>query len=843
MQGTATAYPQHLAGRASAGPANPARKATPRRANAGPNHLVREADILKMPQLRQAESTHAKPTTRAPHEPERPKPQHARRGQRQGVHRAAYLAIAATLVLGVVLLALGITPRAALAADESVRATTQRDAYAGGSCSHISGDQAGRGTGGYTGYANAWMLEDGTIAYCASTFAHGGVTAGDWASFHKANRADAVLSYIVAHGYPQTNVIGGTEFANGDARLATAFAVWIYTGDSLTTSSKTAPLYEAAQRLVDEARTNGDAEWEKNQYWVYEPDSGDLQSLIIAPETGSLTLRKANSQPSLTINNPNYSLAGAEYGVYDDEACNSLVGTLVTTEDGSSNTLADLKAATYYVRELKASPGFALDAQTHAIEVRPNETACLEVTELPQHNPIELVIAKLDAETGKASPLGAASLTGAEFRVSWSATGNSAQDGSESRAWTLKTDEKGEAKLDSEHLVAGDDFFLGPQGQITLPLGTLTIEETKAPEGYLKLEGMLSTQRIAAEGTSEILGCLQTTEAREQVTRGDVRLVKVDEESMERLGGIAFRISSKTTSESHVAVTDENGHIDTRASWTSHCEKTNANDAALSEDGKIDDSKLDADAGIWFYGSAEQHAEPNDELGALPYDSYRVEELRCAANAGRRLLSFDLVVTRDSTTLDLGTIDNAAPPSIGTTLTDATTKTHEAKAAEKLTLVDEVSYEGLTPGKTYVVTGKLMVRESAKPLLNAEGNEVTGTATFCPDSPNGSVNVAFEFDASKLAGTSLVAFETLEADGELVATHEDIDDEGQTVLIVEGEEPPGTPEEPEEPGEPEEPQQKQRMPQTGENPSIVLGALLVGAASLGTGLVIVRRKG
>ena len=104
---------------------------------------------------------------------------------------------------------------------------------------------------------------------------------------------------------------------------------------------------------------------------------------------------------------------------------------------------------------------------------------------------------------------------------------------------------------------------------------------------------------------------------------------------MSRLAGVPFRITSETTGESHVIVTDENGYASTAAEWNKHTHKTNANDTAAEED-------LDSEAGIWFGLAKDGKTVPaNDKLGALPYDTYTVEELRCAANEGFVLVKIE----------------------------------------------------------------------------------------------------------------------------------------------------------------------------------------------------------
>ena len=133
---------------------------------------------------------------------------------------------------------------------------------------------------------------------------------------------------------------------------------------------------------------------------------------------------------------------------------------------------------------------------------------------------------------------------------------------------------------------------------------------------------------------------------------------------------------------------------------------------------------------------------------------------------------------------------------IGTTLTDAADGDHVIEAG-KVKLTDAVEYEGLIPGQTYVMNGQLMLKASREGL-EVDGTPVTAKAEFTPEKPDGTVEVAFEFDASGLhEGDYLVAFEEcLDVSGNLVASHVDIDDEGQTVAV----DNPETPETPETPG-------------------------------------------
>lgn len=134
---------------------------------------------------------------------------------------------------------------------------------------------------------------------------------------------------------------------------------------------------------------------------------------------------------------------------------------------------------------------------------------------------------------------------------------------------------------------------------------------------------------------------------------------------------------------------------------------------------------------------------------------------------------------------------------IGTTLVDAIDGDHVI-VSSKVKLTDTIEYKGLVPGETYTAHGTLMVKSTGLALEDADGKPVTATAEFTPDKPSGTVDVTFEFDASKIEeGVELVAFEEcLDVNGNVIAVHQDIEDDGQTVVV----DNPDTPKAPDEPG-------------------------------------------
>jgi LPXTG-motif cell wall-anchored protein len=304
-----------------------------------------------------------------------------------------------------------------------------------------------------------------------------------------------------------------------------------------------------------------------------------------------------------------------------------------------------------------------------------------------------------------------------------------------------------------------------------LPYGKYRIEESKAPEGYLTNGAEPIEFEITEDG--KIVDLTGTdTSIYNQVKRGDLEGVKIGAGTHQRLAGVTFRITSKTTGESHIIVTDDNGQFSTSADWASHKHDTN--------EGK------DSEDGVWFGTS-----EPDDTKGALLYDTYIIEELRCESNKGFELIPpFEIVVSRNNVTVDLGTLTDEYEKEI-TIHTTATGKDGEKSiiAGKEVTIIDTVTLDGLEKGTKYQLKGWQMLKEENAELL-IDGQRVESDYTFTADSGEMKIEMEYTFNASSLGGQNLVTFEELydlsnEDEPVKVTEHKDIDDEGQTVLITE----------------------------------------------------------
>lgn len=287
--------------------------------------------------------------------------------------------------------------------------------------------------------------------------------------------------------------------------------------------------------------------------------------------SGSLKLKKTSADPLMTGGNECYDLKGAKYGVYSDAQCTKQEAVLTTDENGVTGT-AELPAGRYYVKELSAPAGYALSDKKYTVDVTSGSTAVVEAADYPQSAEVSLILEKTDEQTGKSVPQGNASLSDAEFTVKYYAgyyEKDPAKEGVKAaRTWVLRTDDEGKAVLKESQKVSGDAFYTNSKGNIVLPLGTVTIQETKAPEGYLINEEVFVRQ-ITSSGKSETVDTYNAPGVSEKVIRGDLHIVKFSrepEEDKDRktpLEGICFEITSKTTGKTVRIITDENGYAST----------------------------------------------------------------------------------------------------------------------------------------------------------------------------------------------------------------------------------------------------------------------------------------
>ncbi|MDR1082987.1 MAG: hypothetical protein LBL27_03860 [Coriobacteriales bacterium] len=272
-----------------------------------------------------------------------------------------------------------------------------------------------------------------------------------------------------------------TTAATGFSLNPKWYYVWIPTGNDYS--------YNSSEAGAAYWFTNGTADW-------YAINVYDVPK-------GSITLKKASSTTSITNGNDNYSLAGAVFGVYDTEA-NAKAGgtagrlTTITTNATGAGTSADLLDwGTYFVREITAPTGFVppsaqvwtviLDAKTKAVN---NGSA---ITNVPYSNSHSALVKKVDADGVEVDGAGGFTLANAEFTVRYwdgyySTVAAAEASGSAMRTWVFKTQEdegKGIVRFNADYFLRGSALYYNSAGKVVFPLGTVVVQETKAPVGYL----------------------------------------------------------------------------------------------------------------------------------------------------------------------------------------------------------------------------------------------------------------------------------------------------------------------------------------------------------------------
>ena len=223
--------------------------------------------------------------------------------------------------------------------------------------------------------------------------------------------------------------------------------------------------------------------------------------------TGSVRFHKESAMPSISDGNSCYSLAGAEISIYSDADCTDLLDTLTTGEDGYtdyySTTFREGDSVTLYFKETKAPNGFLINDEVRSITLDSEDNYTETITDMPGNDPISLVLSKRTAD-GHGS--GNTRLEGAEYTVKYYDTisdTDPAQSGSTAKyTWVFKTDENGRIRLRPDYLLDGSDGLITDFiGSYTLPVGTVTIQETKAPEGYLLNDTVYVAKTDIVNGT------------------------------------------------------------------------------------------------------------------------------------------------------------------------------------------------------------------------------------------------------------------------------------------------------------------------------------------------------
>ena len=286
------------------------------------------------------------------------------------------------------------------------------------------------------------------------------------------------------------------------------------------------------------------------QGWVYvgandgfavDRSKGQVTARFSVSYNGNLTLLKEtlNNKHLTDLCPENYSLAGATYRVSGSPNMDQNAGELVVNADGTSNTIS-LPSGTYYVKEIVAPKGYNLDTNVYTVTVTSGETATLRVKDEPKFDPLSIKVQKKSADT----PDKELSLEGAEYTVKYYKEKTEDTTGlTPFRTWIFKTDKYGQILIRDKWKIGGDELFKEDDGTTVGLYGTYTFEETKAPKGYVKTDGIISTQIIDSNNQGQSVNVLKDVVDNEKLIT--VEVDKVSEETTgvkTKIGGAIMQL-------------------------------------------------------------------------------------------------------------------------------------------------------------------------------------------------------------------------------------------------------------------------------------------------------------
>ena len=224
-----------------------------------------------------------------------------------------------------------------------------------------------------------------------------------------------------------------------------------------------------------------------------------------------------------------------------------------------------MEAGTYYLRETKTPKGYALNPNAVKVVIEAGKNTWIgeesnDFVDYPQADPVGILLGKVDKETNKNKPQGSASLEGAEFTVKYYKglydEDPATKKQTPARTWVLKTDKDGFTYLDSDYKVSGDDFYMF--GNIaTIPVGTITIQESKAPTGYF-INNEVFVRKIEANGNDQYVSTYNQPKILEKVVKFDIKKVQVG--TTTPVSGAVFS-HTKPDGTTESLTTDEKGEI------------------------------------------------------------------------------------------------------------------------------------------------------------------------------------------------------------------------------------------------------------------------------------------
>ena len=512
------------------------------------------------------------------------------------------------------------------------------------------------------------------------------------------------------------------------------------------------------------------------QYTAYKATASgqDMMWGVYNPKGKLQLVKEVKSNKTLTEQCKNmYSLAGAEYYVSKNRDGSGYVGMFTTKEDGSTDPI-ELDAGRYYVKEVKAPKGYALDTEIYSVNVSSGNTSWVTSKDEPLFDPISILLEKTSDGTGYLNPN--ADMSGAEFTIKYYDSLDEDLSGlTPKRIWKLKTikhprDGRFWAQMREVNKVDGsDEFYKDENGIIVIPRGSIVVQETKAPRGY-RVDSKTYTYRIDKD-TNDLTMKLNFGNTPEQPNKPLVP----------KIGTTALDAATTDNVGSHgkkVKLVDKVSYKQLSEGET-YTVKGKLMDKATGQPLLVNGREVTAEK-TFTVTNANSTITGDGASGSVDLE-YEVDS---TVLVGKTTVVFEHLYYDGKEIATHADIDDEGQsvhfPKVGTTAKSRETNSNLGMPRANETIVDKVFYKNLTIGKVYTVKGKLMDKATGQPLL-VNGREVTAEKTFTATSKSGSVDLEYTYNSLHRQGKTTVVFEDMYHNDKLVATHSDINDEGQSI--------------------------------------------------------------
>ena len=500
----------------------------------------------------------------------------------------------------------------------------------------------------------------------------------------------------------------------------------------------------------------------------------DMMWGVYNPKGKLQLVKEVKSNKTLTEQCKNmYSLAGAEYYVSKNRDGSGYVGMFTTKEDGSTDPI-ELDAGRYYVKEVKAPKGYALDTEIYTVDVSSGNTSWVTSKDEPLFDPISILLEKTSDGTGYLNPN--ADMSGAEFTIKYYDSLEDDLSGiTPSRVWKLKTIRSNNGKFlaqlrDKYVLDGSDEFFKDENGIIVIPRGTIIVQETKAPKGY-KVDSKTYKYKIDKD-TNDLLMKLNFGNTPEQLNQPLVP----------KIGTTALDSATTDNVGSHgkkVKLVDKVAYKQLSEGET-YTVKGKLMDKATGQPLLVNGKEVTAEK-TFTVTNANSTITGDGASGTVELE-YEVDS---TVLVGKTTVVFEHLYYDGKEIATHADIDDEGQsvhfPKVGTTAKSRETNSNLGMPRANETIVDKVFYKNLTIGKVYTVKGKLMDKATKQPIKDEHGNEITASKTFTATSKTGSVDLEYTYNSLNRQGKTTVVFEDMYHNDKLVATHSDINDEGQSI--------------------------------------------------------------